>query len=101
MIYTVIQKSLIGKSTANRDAAYQRARELNAAALAEGNPSNPYAVCIESLSVEELRPFLGDKWAIARKTPGNLSRYTRCITQREYDQACLKAIENRVPRFSR
>ena len=29
----------------------------------------------------------GKNWAIARKTPKNLSRYARCITRREYNEA--------------
>lgn len=47
---------------------------------------------------EELRAILGPNWAICRKTPSNISRYGRCITRREYDQANRAAIELRLVR---
>ena len=60
-------------------------------ALAEAQPEY-YAA---NATANELRAILGPGWAIARKTPANLARYGRCITRREYEEACRQALANR------
>jgi hypothetical protein len=45
---------------------------------------------------EELSAILGNRWTVARKTPRNLARYERCITRKEYLEACKKALAQRA-----
>jgi hypothetical protein len=46
-------------------------------------------------TADELRPFLGDKWTICRKTAANMARYGKCISLKEYKAAQEKALAAR------
>lgn len=47
-------------------------------------------------TVDELRPYLGDNWAICRATIANLARYGRCITAKQFAAAQDMAVAARA-----
>ena len=46
-------------------------------------------------TVDELRPFLGDRWSVCRATAANLARYGRCVTPKQFRVAQERALAAR------
>jgi hypothetical protein len=52
----------------------------------------------EFATVEEMAPYIGTKWVIARRTPRIVRKYgadVNCISHRKYLEASRKALEDR------